>query len=198
MNRLKRLIIPLIALITTISGQSWASSPSDTTSTTLSNEATTIAPQERPLRFTWGADIGASVDMTGHDMSALGIGAMFGMEWKWIRFIGVGAEADVMVSNSSRTFPLSLIFRTDFSQHRRLLFMDLRGGVAPSYLDHDRQETVPYLSGGMGITLAAGHKFSSHLTLSYTYLGQKECYNGDYLRDCPGIGFIQLRLGIAF
>lgn len=191
MSRFKYLIIVLVTLIA-VSAQSHASlSPSDTITTTVQNQA-------RPLHFTWGADIGTAVDMSGHNMSALGISAMFGMEWKWIRFLGLGAEADVMVSNSSRTFPISLIFRTDFSQRQRLLFIDLRGGVAPSYLEHDRQETVPYISGGLGITLATGRKFSSHLTLSYTYLGQKECYNGDYLRDCPGISFIQLRLGIAF
>lgn len=160
--------------------------------------ATSTIDNTRRLRFTWGADLGAAVDMSGHDMSALGIGAMFGMEWRWIRFLGVGAEADVMVANSSRAFPLSVIFRTDFSKTRRLLFMDLRGGVAPSYFDHDRQETVPYISAGMGITLASGRTFSSHLSLSYSYLGQKECYNGDTLRKCPGISFIHLRLGVAF
>lgn len=152
----------------------------------------------RPLKFAWGADVGASVDMTGHDMSALGISAMFGMEWKWVRFAGIGAEADVMVSNSSRVYPLSVIFRTDFSQRRRLLFMDLRGGVAPGYLSHDTQQTVPYASAGLGVTLASGRNYSSHLMLSYIYLGQKECYKGDELRDCPGLSFVQLRFGVNF
>ncbi|HRN04551.1 MAG TPA: hypothetical protein PLL05_05795, partial [Muribaculaceae bacterium] len=84
-----------------------------------------IAPGR--ICFAWGADINGSVDLSEHDMSSLGIEAMFGIEYRWIRFLGIGAQADVMVSNSSRSFPLTLNFRTDFSSsRRRLLFMDIR------------------------------------------------------------------------
>ena len=71
------------------------------------------------VRFAWGADVNGSVDLSEHDMSSLGIEAMFGIEYRWIRFLGIGAQADVMVSNSSRSFPLTLNFRTDFNSSRR-------------------------------------------------------------------------------
>lgn len=174
-----------------------------TTTTTTTIEQSTPATADngkapRKLRFAWGAEINGGVDMSGHDMSALGINAGFGLEWKWVRYFGIGAEADIAVSNSSRVYPVYVNFRTDFSQYRRLIFADIRGGVAFSSFDHERDETCPYVSGGIGFTLATGRSFSSHLIVGYTWLGQKECYKGEMLRKCPGISYAQLRLGVCF
>ncbi len=155
-------------------------------------------PEPRKLSFAWGADLGGNVDMSGHDMSSLGISARFGMRWKWVRFFGVGAEGNIMMSNSNRAYPLFVNFRTDFSNYRRLLFVDLRGGVSLNYFNNKDMETGGYFSGGLGVTLATGKTFSSHLVLAYTFIGQEECYNGNYLRKCPGISMATIRLGVAF
>lgn len=155
-------------------------------------------PVPRKLSFAWGADFGGNVDLSGHDMSSIGISARFGMRWKWIRFVGVGAEGDIMVNNSSRTYPLFVNFRTDFSPYRRLLFVDLRGGMALNYFNNNDMETGAYLSGGAGVTLASGKNFSSHVILAYTFIGQEQCYIGNYLRKCPGISMVTIRLGVAF
>lgn len=145
-----------------------------------------------------GRELGGGIEMSGHDMSTLGINASFGMEWQWIRFLGITAEADIMVDNSSRSFPISLNFRTDFSRHRRLLFMDLRGGIALNYYDNEPQAQNPYASGGIGVTLASGKSFSSHIILAYTYLGRDHCYVGDRIRNCPGMSYATMRLGVQF
>lgn len=152
----------------------------------------------RKLSFKWGAGFNGLVDLTSHNMSAIGIDAEFGMAWKWIRFLGIGAEGDIMVENSNRTFPIFVNFKTDFSNTDRLVFLDLRGGLAINYFYGNENQTEPYVSGGVGITLAEGKTFSSHIILSYTYLGNKNCYLGDYLRSCPGISLVNLRLGVTF
>lgn len=182
-----------------------ASAPADSVSAdeAVANHAATaterVTPRTgRPAAFVWGADLSGGVDCSGHNMSTLGIAAQFGMQWQWIRFLGVGAEADIMTGNSSRTVPLSMIFRTDFRRTRQLCFLELRGGVALNYLDNDPQETVPYGSVGLGVTLASGRTFASHLILAYTYNGRKVCYSGDRRRDCPGMSFATFRIGLAF
>lgn len=170
----------------------------DSTAVSVASDAPDRSAGPRRLAFSWGADIAGGIDMGGHDMSTLGVGASFGLQWKWVRFFGIGAEADIMVGNSSRTFPLSVIFRTDFRQTDQLLFLDLRGGVALNYLQDDPQEQVAYGSAGLGITLAKGKTFSSHLIIGYTYNGRSHCWAGDRRRDCPGMNYASMRLGILF
>ena len=154
--------------------------------------------EQRPLRFVWGAALNGGIEMSGHDMSTVGINAEFGMQWKWVRFFGINAEADIMTANSSRTFPLSANFRTDFSNRRRLVFMDLRGGIALNYLDNQPQQSDPYGSAGVGVTLAKGKTFTSHLIVAYSYLGRKECHLGSRLRKCPGMSYATMRIGVNF
>lgn len=178
-----RLIKPLLILLMTLSCLVTGAQP---------------ASDNRRLRFAWGAGMVGNIEMSEHDMSAIGIDASFGMEWRWIRFLGVNAEADIMVNNSSRIFPLTLNFRTDFCQKPQLLFMDIRGGVAISSMAGFKQETQPYGSAGLGITLAKGHDFSSHIILAYTYLMRDQCYHGQTLRNCPGMQFATMRLGVKF
>lgn len=161
--------------------------------------AATGAPDGvRPAAFAWGAEINGGVEMGGHNISTIGAGASFGMQWQWVRFAGIGAEADIAVNNSSRLYPIALIFRTDFARSRRLLYMDARGGVALSYVSGYRQTTQPYGSLGLGITLAAGRTYASALTIGCSYVGRDTCFKGDTERSCPGMFYVTMRLGVSF
>ena len=165
--------------------------------TLFTAEAQEVQNNERRPAFAWGAGLVSNIDLSQHSMSSLGINAEVGLRWKWIRFAGVGFEGDFMMNNSSRTYPLYLNFKTDFCKSHKLLFMDLRGGLALNYL-YDRHSTQAYASGGVGITLARGKSFASHIVLAYTYLGQDKCFIGNFERKCPGISMATLRLGICF
>ncbi|MCH5220311.1 MAG: hypothetical protein J1F20_07035 [Muribaculaceae bacterium] len=152
----------------------------------------------RKLQFAWGAGLNGSVDMSQHGMSTIGINAKVGMRWSWVRFFGIGAEGDILVSKSGNIYPLFLNFQTDFCRSRQLLFMDVRGGVALNYTHGEEHDTNAYASAGVGVTLAKGKTFNSHLILAYTYIGQDVCYQGVYARKCPGISLATLRLGVVF
>lgn len=156
------------------------------------------APAKVPLRFAWGADIGGDIEMSGHDLSTVGIDAGFGLEWRWIRFFGVNAAATIAVTNSTRMFPLTLNFRTDFCNTRQLLFADLRGGVSLVYMPGNARDQQPYGSAGLGVTLATGKTFSSHIIVGYTYIGRDKCYVGTRERICPGMSAATLRIGAMF
>ncbi len=153
---------------------------------------------ERPLKFAWGAELNGGVEMGGHDMSTIGIAANFGMQWSFVRMLGISAEADIMVDNSSRIFPVSLIFQTDFSRRRRLCFMDVRGGCALSYLNDEPQSTQPYGALGLGVTLAAGRTYASSLIVGCSYVGREYCWQGNARRTCPGMFYVSMRLGVSF
>ena len=94
--------------------------------------------------FTWGASAGASIDMSGNDMSTVDFEISFGMRRGWINFLGIGAEADIMVSNSCRSFPLFAELRTNFTDRPTLAFWDIKLGASLNYLEHnqDRKSVV--------------------------------------------------------
>ena len=64
--------------------------------------------------FAWGAEIGGGIDLTSHDMSSINLDAYLGYRNSWIDVLGIGAEVDMMVNNSVRSFPVYALFRTGF------------------------------------------------------------------------------------
>lgn len=131
--------------------------------------AVTAYSQVYEKHFAWGIDAGSAIDMTGNDMSAIDIGGAFGYSGPYVRLIGVGASIDMMVSSSSTTYPVYAIFRSDFSRVPRLGFLELRAGASFSNINNFERQTTPFGSIGVGVTLAKGRTFISHVVLSYNY-----------------------------
>ena len=96
-------------------------------------------------QFAWGAEAGTGIDMGGDDMTTFNLHASFGYRNDWIRFAGIGAGIDVMLSNSTRSFPIYAMARTSFSNKPKLLFGDLRVGIAYNQTDGvpDRANLYP-------------------------------------------------------
>lgn len=61
--------------------------------------------------FTWGAEAGASIDLTGHDMSTFDVDVLFGYKNSYIRMVGLGAGIHTALcreeTTSSLFMPLS-------------------------------------------------------------------------------------------
>ena len=159
----------------------------------------TVLAQDIEKRFSWGLDAGSAIDMTGSDMSAIDINAYFGYSGPYVRFLGFGAGIDMMVRSSSSSYPLYAIFRTDFKKTRQLCFMEMKAGMAVSNINNFKTQTTPFGSLGVGITLASGRTFSSHVLLSYnfTQLNNAKLEDGMivHMRD---LQYAAIRIGIAF
>ncbi|MBD5277036.1 MAG: hypothetical protein HDS30_05215 [Bacteroides sp.] len=150
--------------------------------------------------FSWGVQVGGSIDMSGQNMSSIDLSGGVGLRYKWIKMLGVGAGAQVMASNSCRTYPVFMMFRTDFSSsRRRLLFMDTRVGVANNTFPGGVHRSGLYAYGGLGINLATGKRFASFMTLGYSYLhrGNVEYGDGD-THFLPHLHYASVGLGIHF
>ncbi|MDE6161416.1 MAG: hypothetical protein K2F77_07135 [Muribaculaceae bacterium] len=121
------------------------------------------------VSFAWGAQLGGAIDMSGQNMSSIDFYGIVGMRYKWIKLFGVGVGADIMVSNSCRSYPVFASFRTDFlSKRRGLLFLDTRAGIANNTFPGSVQRTGFYGYAGLGINLATGRRFASFMSLGYT------------------------------
>lgn len=147
--------------------------------------------------FAWGAEIGPSIDMGGDDMSTLNLHACFGYRNGWLKFAGIGAGIDVMMSNSSRSFPIYAIVRSSFSTKPKLLFGDLRVGIAYNQTAGIPDRANFYISPGLGIELARGRTFSSHLVLSYSYNAMT--FEGDREDTLVhGLNRVNIGIGVTF
>ncbi len=154
----------------------------------------------RRCTFSWGVQIGGSIDMSGQNMSTIDFSGVAGLRHKWIKMLGVGAGAQMMVSNSCRTYPVFLAFRTDFSSsRRRLVFLDTRMGVANNTFPGDVHKSGLYGYCGAGINLATGRKFASFLSLGYTYVQRGDVAYGDgETHFLPHIHYASVGLGVHF
>jgi len=149
--------------------------------------------------FCWGAQVGGSIDMSEQNMSTIDLSATVGMRHAWIKMLGIGVGADIMVSNSCRNYPLFVTFRTDFSSRcRKLLFMDTRLGIANNTFPGEMHRTGFYGYGGLGINLAKGRRFASFITIGYSFVQRGDMADGDETVHLPHLHYASVALGVSF
>lgn len=148
-------------------------------------------------KFTWGAEAGTGIDMGGDNMSTLNLRATVAYSGPYLELAGIGAGVDMVMSNSTRTFPIYAIVRSSFARAPKLLFAELRGGIAVSQVPSFADQTKPFIQPGVGIHLATGATFSSYLTLSYTYNGFS--FYGDKADTLiRGLNLATIAIGVTF
>lgn len=161
-------------------------------------QPTRIEPVDNTVYFAWGADAGTSIDLTGNDMSAINFNAVFGMRRSWINFLGAGVGADISISNSTRSYPIFLEFRTNFRQRPSLVFFDVRAGMAYNQLEHNHNQFGVFVNTGPGINLARSSKFCSYISLSYTFKQRKKVVGTEMTHDFKNLHFVTARIGVTF
>lgn len=171
------------------------------------NTAQSVAPKATPkrsisyenprLKFAWGADLGASADMSGNDMSSIDLDLNAGISRGWINFLGIGAQANITVANSQRYYPLFVLFRTNFTNRPTRFFWELKGGVSLNYIESLRQQLGSYAFTGCGIKLASSNRFTSHLTLGYTWLQRRGTVGDETNATYPDLHYVTIKLGLT-
>lgn len=203
---MKRLLFLLIALLS-FAGASAAGTavPADTLNSVKAAHpgwkhswSESPVPDPAKVVFAWGAEAGSSIDMSGSDMSSIDFNASFGMRYKWINYMGLGLGANIMIANSCRTYPLFVVFRTDFSQLFKIVFLDIRGGLALNYLPGNVSQRGAYASASIGFNLAKGKTFRSYITAGYTFVSRKDVAVDERITPYDPVSSASIRLGIAF
>lgn len=156
---------------------------------------------DRPLsesHFTWGGEVGASVDMGGNDMSTFDIDVMFGYKNKIIKTLGVGAGVHRAFGQGSNFVPVYAVIRMYFSPDHKLFFLNLKGGYSFNSFSYRGAQNGLKGCIGIGCNLSQGRKANSHLILSCGYFRldkQMIAANGDPVRD---IFLGKITLGVNF
>ncbi len=157
-----------------------------------------IPESERPSKFTWGADLGSSFDMSNQGMTSFDISASFGYRNRALRFLGIGAGIDMMVNNSTRAYPVYALCRTTFTSAQKFVFLEAKAGVSFMSFYNNEQRCPIFGAIGFGFTLASGRNFSSHIILGYSYTPLRNLQMPDKIKPMTDLHQAVIRLGVAF
>jgi len=162
---------------------------------------TLLGPKGKSLvgsHFTWGADVGSSVDLSGSDMTTFDIDAYFGYKGSLIRTAALGAGVHKAFGNSYTFLPVYALIRTSFRSQPSMFFMEFKGGYSFNTLADSGSAGGVYGSVGAGINLAMSRKLQSHIILSYGFFTLRKAselaipYVGD------NISYAVLHFGVNF
>ncbi|MBD5203865.1 MAG: hypothetical protein HDS82_03195 [Bacteroidales bacterium] len=166
------------------------------------NERESLFPEgSRSLagsHFTWGAEAGASIDLTGHDMSTFDADVLIGYKNDFIRLVGIGAGVHRAFGNGNNFIPLYGVFRSSFRKKPSLLFAHVDFGY--SFNTIGDSPTFGDFTGsiGCGINLAMSRRFHSHILIALGFKHFNELHRSDTNIDVKDIYFARITFGVNF
>ncbi len=168
----------------------------------VADESNSLFPQlDRPLylsHFTWGVDLGSSIDIGSNDLSTFNIDAYFGYKSAFWRTLAVGAGIHKAFGNEYTFVPVYVLMRTSFRTKPSMFFAELKTGYSFNTLADSGSKGGVYLSIGGGINLAMSQKVQSHIVLSYGYYGFKNAEHVGVSYNGNNINYANLTFGLNF
>ena len=135
----------------------------------VSSPKNSIVDVNNTSHFTWGAEFGTSIDMSGYDSSTFNIDAMVGYRNSYFNLLGFGAGVHRSMGLGDNYIPIYAIMRTDFSKTKKLIFMNLKVGYSFNTIGDAPTFGDVNCSLGAGINLATGKTYQSYLILGYEF-----------------------------
>lgn len=169
----------------------------ETTDKFIENEPVKTRSKLRK-HFTWGIDLGASIDLSGEDMSTFDAETYFGYKGSWVRVAAIGAGMHKAFGNKYTFIPLYAMLRTSFRSQPSLLFFEMKLGYSFNTLNDSGSFGGAYGSFGLGVNLAMSKSFQSHIVLAYSYFTLRNATDLDIPYTGDNINSAVLRFGINF
>lgn len=117
--------------------------------------------------FTWGVDIGSSIDLTGHDLSTFDVDAILGYKNKFMNIAGLGVGIHRSVQSGNNFIPVYALLRTSFRDRPSLFFMNLRFGYSFNTINNSPYFGDFSYAAGLGINLSVSSKVKTYFILSF-------------------------------
>lgn len=155
----------------------------------------------RPLEyshFSWGADIGASIDMTAHNQSTFDADVVFGYKNRWLQLVGVGGGIHRAFGSGDNYLPVYVVFRSSFSSHPQPLFFSFKAGYSFNTIGNAANLGDTSASIGMGINLALSRSFRSHIIVGYGFRHYSDRHRERFQLTTSNVSLAQLSIGISF
>lgn len=145
----------------------------ETSAATEKEERESLFPQAtrnlNASHFTWGAEFGASIDLSGYDTSTFNVDAVLGYKNSYFRILGAGVGIHRSLGSGDNFIPVYALLRTSFSSQPRLFFMSMKVGYSFNTIGDSPMFGDTNAQLGAGINLAMGKNFHSHIILAYEF-----------------------------
>jgi hypothetical protein len=148
--------------------------------------------------FSWGADVGSSIDLSGNDFSTFDVHLNIGYTNNFIRLVGVGAGIHRAFGAGNNFIPIYVIFRSSFRSKPSLFFLDWKAGYSFNSISDADVKGGFQMSAGLGINLYSSNSIKSHIILGYGYFHLNEKQTTELKLKLSHINLVQLSFGIVF
>ena len=149
--------------------------------------------------FTWGAEAGASIDLTGHDMSTIDVDVHLGYKDAFLQILGIGAGIHRTVQSGANFIPLYVMLQTSFRSKPSLFFLNAKLGYSFNTIN-DSPTFGDFVSSlGLGINLSRTRLARTYLVLAlgYRYFNERHREYVNHL-DAKYVYIAQLSFGVSF
>ncbi len=148
--------------------------------------------------FTWGAELGSSIDLGGNDMSSFDCSVVMGYKNSAIRLAGLSVGLRRSFGSRNTFIPLMAVLRTSFRSKPSLFFMHLEAGysfnsIANSHVRGDYGGSL-----GLGINLSRSSKFMTHIIIAYGFQHFDVKHREEAGLKTENVPLAQLSFGINF
>ncbi len=149
--------------------------------------------------FTWGAEAGASIDLTGYDMSTIDLDVLVGYKNKAIRMAGVGVGVHRSVQMGDNFIPIYATIQTSFRSKPSLFFLSAKVGYSFNTIDDSPLFGDMMASLGCGVNLSKSKRANTYILLSggYRYFNNRHIQELERI-DRHYVYIATLSFGVSF
>lgn len=148
--------------------------------------------------FTWGVDLGSSIDLTANNFSTFDAEANLGYKNSFFRLAGIGVGIHKAFGSGYMFVPIFGILRTSFRKKPSPVFLNLQAGYSFNTIENSSTRGGFNMCAGVGINLAQSKNFKSHVIVGYGFyhINRRQVLNSDLGNS--NISLAKIAIGVNF
>lgn len=148
--------------------------------------------------FTWGAEIGTSIDIAGYDLSTFDLDFNIGYKNRLFNSLGVSGGVHRNFHHGTYYVPFTAMARVNLNPANPWGFLQLNVGYSFNTVGDTKSAGAFTFSTGIGFRLAYSRRFSSHVSVGYSYMRLAKTQQAMLDKRRTNVDLIHVRLGINF
>lgn len=148
--------------------------------------------------FTWGAEIGTSIDIAGYDLSTFDLDFNIGYKNSLFNSLGVSCGVHRNFHHGTYYVPFTAMTRVNLNPNNPWGFLQFNVGYSFNTVGETKSAGAFTFGTGIGFRLAYSRRFSSHVSVGYSYMRLAKTQQTMLDKRRTNVDLIHVRLGINF